>query len=440
MVKISPARRAAFDVLLRIERDRAFSSVLLPRYEDRLSQADRALCHELVLGVLRRAMFLDRLIETADKGKKLDLEVRIALRLGLFQLLYLARIPAHAAVNDSVNLVVRAKKSSARGFVNAILRKANELPSTLSFSSEIDRISVETSHPAWLVKKWSRDFGSETAEKIARANNTRPEITFRKTLKGRDLVLSDKYDKSNNVDGCFSAENFDPELRRLADESLVYFQDEASQMVAATVEVPSVGRFLDACAAPGGKTAGIAARAFTDDLEHAALIVAGDVSHKRTVFLKDNCGRQGVDFVNVLEYDAAAGLPFEDRTFDSILVDAPCSGTGTIRHNPEIRYFVEPADFAALQKTQLAILKNASKLLKLGGELIYSTCSLEKEENDAVCGQFLAENTDFAAVRPRVPDKFLNGDGFARTFPFEGMDGFFVARFRRLDAGHLKLA
>jgi len=150
------------------------------------------------------------------------------------------------------------------------------------------------------------------------------------------------------------------------------------------------------------------------------------------MFLRENCRRQGVDFVNIVQYDAERALPFADQAFDTVLVDAPCSGTGTIRHNPEIRYFLQPEDFAELQNKQLRILKNASKLVTRGGTLIYSTCSFEKEENEAVCEAFLRDTADFRLVKPNVPERFLTERGFARTFPQrDGMDGFFVAEFDR---------
>ena len=424
---ISPARTAAFDVLQAIETKRAFSSIVLPPFEERLSPPDRGLCHEAVLGVLRRQMLLDRVIDELTAGRKLDVEVRIALRLGVFQLLYLDRVPPHAAVNDSVSLVVRAKKSSAKGLVNAVLRKVTQAVPELRFSDDTERISVETSHPRWLLEKWRHDLGPERAEQIAIANNAPPVIAFRKTLKGREVVLNKNYRESGNVSGCYKAERLEPELRWLADAALIYFQDEASQMVAAAVEIRPPGRFLDVCAAPGGKTTAIAARDAVGEL-----FVAGDKYHSRTVFLKENCHRQGVAPVNVVEYDATAELPFADETFDSILIDAPCSGTGTIRHNPELRYFIEPADLGRLQRTQLAILTGASKVLKQGGSLVYSTCSLEREENEDVIGSFLSENKGFELIKPDVPDRFITGGGYARTFPDrDDMDGFFIAKLRR---------
>jgi len=430
---ISPARKAAFDTLLRIQIDKSFSSVLLPIYEEKLSSADRALCHELVLGVLRRQMLLDRFADLFTKGRKLDLEVRLALWLGLFQILYLARVPHYAVVNDSVALVVRAKKSSAKGLVNAVLRKVTSETPKLSFDDETERISVKTSHPRWLIEKWTAQFGVARAEKIAAANNQLPKLSFRRTLKATNTLPIIKYRQSQFVRDGFIADSFDADLKRLAENGEIYFQDEASQMVAAAVDISEGGKFLDVCAAPGGKTGAIATRFAPNNGEpQKRLFVAGDLYRQRVQFLRENLLKQGIQFINVVQYNAAHSLPFASEIFVSVLVDAPCSGTGTIRHNPEIRYFVQSEDFAGLQRTQLAILTNASKVLKPGGTLVYLTCSLEREENESVCEMFLDENKDFTIVKPNVPDRFIATDGFAHTFPDgDDMDGFFIAVLRR---------
>ena len=430
-MNISPARKAAFDILLRVQNEKAFASVLLPIFEENLAAADGALCHELTLGTLRRQIYLDRVIDLFAGGKKLDIEVRMALRLGLYQLYFLTRIPAYSAINESVNLVVRSKKRSAKGFANAILRRASRESIDLMFADETDRISVETSHPRWLIEKWIGDFGEEEAALIAAANNEVPETAFRiigePTEEVRRLIEGSR--PSSFVAGSYLTGNrfvFD-----LAKRGNVYIQDEASQMVAHSVDIPKDGYFLDVCAAPGGKTGLIADR----NKANTALAVAGDLHRPRVEFLRNNCRRQGMNFVEIVQYDAEYGLPFSDRSFDVVLVDAPCSGTGTIRRNPEIRYFIGPPDFTALSAKQLSILLNASKLIRPGGLLIYSTCSLEKEENEGVCGQFLSSTSHFESVAPNVPDVFATDSGFARTWPHRyGMDGFFSAAFRRVSS------
>jgi 16S rRNA (cytosine967-C5)-methyltransferase len=427
-MKISPARRAAFDILYRVDTDRAFSSVLLPAFEEDLSPADRALCHELVLGILRRQLYLDRLIDHQAGQKKLDVAVRIALRLGIYQLLFLDRVPAYSAINESVNLVQMAKKTSARGFVNAVLRRISEKIPVLEFADEIERISIETSHPKWLLEKWMAEFGFAEAEQLAAANNQIPRIAFRYT--GERPSGISRYQESEFVEGCYIAPTIDVELHRLADVGEIYFQDEASQLVAQVASRDPRGSFLDLCAAPGGKTTQVAAEYFRSD--PTTSVVAGDLRDQRVDLLRATCERQGLGSVAIVQYDAESGLPFPDESFDTVLVDAPCSGTGTIRHNPEIRYFLGPADFAELSGKQLRILNNASKLVSPGGRLIYSTCSLEREENEIVCGEFLTASTGFTLTSPDVPERFVTGEGFARTFPQrDGTDGFFIAELRR---------
>src|SRR5207249_2809064 len=190
------------------------SSILLPIYEEQLSQSDRGLCHELVLGVLRRQIFLDRLIDEFTGGRKLDFEIRLSLRLGLFQLLYLDRIPDHAAVNDSVGLAARSRKSSAKGLVNAVLRKVSRERPNLTFADELERISIETSHPRWLLEKWVAQFGISEVERLAAADNEAPPLTFRRIMKGRDISLSCHFRKSNFGDGSLFADSFNADIIR----------------------------------------------------------------------------------------------------------------------------------------------------------------------------------------------------------------------------------
>ena len=426
-MSISPARVAAVEILGRIEKEHAFSSVLLPIYEADMSASDRGLCHELVLGVLRRQMYLDKIADHFTGGKKLDPEVRIALRIGIYQLLFLDRIPAYSAINESVSLVQRARKTSAKGLVNAVLRRVSEGVPLSEYGDELERISVETSHPRWLLEKWTADFGAEEAENLAKANNSQPRAAFRLTARSNAARFGE-FEKSELLDDCFIASSGDSNLRAMADAGEIYFQDEASQLVGRAVMSRPVTRFLDVCAAPGGKTTQIAAGVDGG----GRVVVAGDLHAARVRLLSRTCQLQGVEFVQTLQYDAEASLPFADESFDTVLVDAPCSGTGTIRHNPEIRYFVQPGDFDELRNKQLTILRNASKTVQPGGRLIYSTCSLQTEENESVCRAFLDEVNEFRQITPQLDTRFLTAEGFARTFPHrDGIDGFFIAEFER---------
>ncbi|MGI9036721.1 MAG: 16S rRNA (cytosine(967)-C(5))-methyltransferase RsmB [Pyrinomonadaceae bacterium] len=421
-MKISPARRAAFEILSKIEAEKAFSSVLLPIYEENLEAKDRALCHELTLGTLRKQIYLDRIIEQLTSGKKLDAAVRIILRIGLYQLIFLNKIPAHAAINDSVNLVQAAKKTSAKGFANAILRKFTRDKIILNFADEIEKLSIETSHPRWLIEKWIRQFGFDETAKLAAANDETPRLDFRFTAKTSEAVK-----KSLRQERIENEKNY---LRELADGGKIYFQDAASQMVAEAVDLQPKESFLDVCCAPASKFSMIN---FAVGGVPQKLFVGGDLYLQRLKIARKTCEKTGAKNYQILAYDAEKSLPFADESFDVALLDAPCSGTGTIRHNPEIRYFLRENDFRELSAKQLEILKNASKVLRRGGRLIYSTCSLEPEENEQVIEKFLDKNRDFRKAQIRLPQQFLTKSGAARTFPpRDKTDGFFIAALEKL--------
>lgn len=428
-MKISPSRFAAFQILEKIETERAFSSNLLPVFEEELSDKDKALCHELTLGTLRRQMYLDRVIELFSKIKKIDVPVLIALRLGLYQLLFLDRVPDYSAINESVELVKQSKKRSASGMVNAVLRRVTREEPVLIYEDQIEKVAVETSHPRWLIDRWIEQFGADEAFAIADGNNSVPQVAFRRTnIDGETGFDLSEVRCSDLVDSCFFADRISPQLRDLETKNAIYFQDEASQMVAAAIGLVKSDNFLDVCASPGSKTTAIA----VDLNSRPKNIFAGDISDRRVAFLERNCIDQGVSATNIVQYDAYVGLPFAEDSFDSVLVDAPCSGTGTIRHNPEIRYHLKAPDLIDLPRKQLAILKNASKMVKSEGTLIYSTCSLEREENEDVCHNFLSSTGGFEIGKPLVNERFVGLDGYARTFPHrDNMDGFFIAAFRK---------
>jgi 16S rRNA (cytosine967-C5)-methyltransferase len=424
-MKIAPARLASFEILRKIEQDQAFSSILLPLFEKNLHQKDRSLCHELTLGTLRRQIYLDKIIEKFV-SKKLDAEVRIVLRLGVYQIYFLDKIPLYSIINESVNLVQRAKKTSAKGLVNAVLRKIGAEKIELDFVDQVEKISVETSHPQWLVEKWIGQFGIEETLKLCEANNQTPDLQFRFTAKTSDSVKQSAPQLSKK------------ELFELSEKGEIYFQDRASQMVAEIIDLKEDERFLDVCCAPGSKLSMIASRVESREsrVESENLtpnfLIGGDLYFQRLLVSRENCQRQGVKNVQFVQYDAADSLPFADETFDVVLVDAPCSGTGTIRHHPEIRYFLQKKDFAELFGKQLKILKNASKVLKKNGRLIYSTCSLEVEENEQVIEKFLGEHSGFQKVKPNLADEFLTAENVARTFPQrDKMDGFFIATLKK---------
>lgn len=439
---VSPARRAAFEILRRVEDEGAFASVLLAAADfEKLRAEDRALCHELVLGVLRWQLRLDALIEHYAGGRKaesLDKPVRRALRLGLYQLRHLTRIPASAIVNESVNLAYLARLRSAAGFINAVLRRAareSDFDPAATIEDPLMRLSVETSHPTWLLERWARAFGFAETGEFARSNNEAPPVAFRLTGKGKaEQKIFERLTGAGAVihpsaiapDG-WRASGAGAVLRELAREGHIYLQDEASQLVAHLLDAASHERVLDVCAAPGSKTTHLAA------LAKDALIVAGDIYEHRLQSVLEAQKRAGIENIKLAAYDATRALPFAEQSFNRVLVDAPCTGTGTLRRNPEIRWRILHADVLELAARQKLILANAAKMVAGGGRLVYSTCSVEPEENEEVAAGFLRNHADFKPVSISVKGLAASAQSSLRTWPHrEGADGFFIAAFEKI--------
>jgi 16S rRNA (cytosine967-C5)-methyltransferase len=446
---LSPARRAAFEILRRVEDEHAYASSLLATIDKDLVGADRALCHELVLGVLRRQLWLDRVLEHFAKRplEKVDLAVRLSLRLGLYQLRFLSRIPPSAAVNESVNLVRSAGLRSAAGFTNAILRRAAreaKYDPAENISDPIEKIATETSHPSWLIRRWAGALGLEDTAALARANNEPAPLSFRLTAKAmaKDGEARRIFEVLKAAGAEVQPSKITPDawrvigqrpalLRDLNSAGLIYQQDEASQLVAHFLEAKAGDRMLDVCAAPGSKTTHISA------LWPQAIIVAGDRYEHRLRILRELADAQGSAPLEVA-LDATGALPFAPASFDRVLVDAPCSGTGTLRRNPEIRWRLNEADIAELSSKQIRILKQAAKMVRPGGRLLYSTCSLESDENEAVTAVFMAEHTEFEQLplaSPQISSGVVNlgaATGTIRTWPHvHDVDGFFMIAFQR---------
>ncbi len=374
---LAHARIAAFEILLRVERGGYGSDLLLERTAE-LDSRDAGLAAEIVFGVLRYRARLDYLIGVyGGGGKKLDPEVRAALRMGIYQLRWLERIPEHAAVADSVELVKRARKRSAAGFVNAILRKADRRP--VSWPNR----EIALSCPEWLLARWEAHYGKETAEGIAHAALDRPEAYIRVSGPPPEGC------EPTEIPGCYRLAGPPP-------STSYRLQDIGSQSIVPRLQLRPGDRFLDLCAAPGNKTA--------QALESGVRAVACDVRLRRLAHLKG----LGADLAVV---DGTQPLPF-GRPFDRILVDAPCSGTGTLGRNPEIKWRLRPEDLADFHRRQAAILANARQALAPGGLLVYSTCSLEPEENENV----------ITAVPPDLVSETIR-----RVPGRDAGDGFFIA-------------
>jgi 16S rRNA (cytosine967-C5)-methyltransferase len=436
---VSPARRSAFEILRRVEAEAAFASVLLAALDTNMREDDRALSHELVLGVLRRRLWLDRSLEHfANRSiAGFDLAVRLALELGLYQLRFLSRIPPSAAVNESVNLVRAARLKSAASFVNAVLRRATREPDydpSAAVNDPIERLSIETSHPRWLIDRWANAFGFREAADLARANNQPAPVAFRLTVKSQDnkeRILSEwaaagaEVFPSKVAPDSWRVIGAGRAAQELAREGLIYFQDEASQLVAHLLSAGDSDRIVDLAAAPGSKATQISM------LAPGATIVAGDFYPHRIVTTRGLANTQRAQ-LHFLVHDATQRLPFADSSFDRVLLDAPCSGTGTLRRNPEIRWRLQPGDIEELSLQQLAMLANAAKVVRPQGRVVYSTCSVEIEENERVVQRFLADNNDFVRVELNGPRELRTPNGDIRTWPHrQDVDGFFIAALTR---------
>ncbi len=463
----SPARAAAFDVLLRIEQQDAYASELLHSSQyAKLSAADHGLTTELVMGVTRWRSVLDAEISrfSAKRVEKLDIEVLTALRLAAYQLIFLDRVPGRAAVHESVELVKRARKGSAAPFANAVLRKLAGNVSAAQAASEDagvdtspkgrskpgpDRASTQgqseaqefasaaelserLAHPPWLVSRWVRRFGLDRARLICHYDQHPPMAAVRLAGGGTEAELTEdgiELAPGQLLASARRVRTGNVSRARAFAEGRVAIQDEASQLVALLVGTGS--RILDCCAAPGGKTRVLAER------NPEARIVALELHAHRARLLQKLVPATNVEVVNsdVLDYAPSAG-------FDRVLADVPCSGTGTLAHNPEIKWRLQPQDLADLKQRQLAILRAAMQQVAAGGTLVYSTCSLEPEENEQVVEKALSGKPALNLLDCRVELERLRAEGelvwtdldslvsgrFVRTIPgVHPCDGFFVA-------------
>jgi 16S rRNA (cytosine967-C5)-methyltransferase len=457
---ISPARAIAFEVLLRVATQSAYADESLrAALNEAVRTADAGLATELTLGVLRWQRLLDFLIDRnlTKKIKALDVEVRIALRMGIYQLYFLERVPAHAAVHESVELVKKARKRSAAPLVNAVLRNAAKEPipaSALPASASSDRfasllsndlaladsLGIQYSHPTWLVERWLQTFGEERTRALLDANNRVPSLaaylvdpTRREDALASLATAGCVVNPGLLLRDAWSLHGGNPASSEAVKRQWIAIQDEASQTVAHLASVAPGSNVLDLCAAPGGKTLLLSLSAGP-----SGHVTAADLHAHRVRAMAERFERGGVRNVECVALDGARPLPFE-RQFDRILVDVPCSGTGTLARHPEIRWRLRAEDLRDLHERQVTLLKNALPALAPGGRLVYSTCSLEPEENERVVEEAIDGAQDkFRIVTPQgelqsvlregITFDRLVSTGFFRTFPpQDGTDGFFAA-------------
>ena len=436
-MSVSPSRRATFDVLHRVFTQDAYAVDLLhSSLLDQLSIADRGLATEITMGVLRWRSVLERVLQPYIKQtfSRLDIEVQLALQIGAYQLLFLDRIPANAAVNESVELVKRSRKRSASGLANAVLRKIAGLDESAKREAVTDPVIAQ---PAWMVGRWKKHYGEEAARKICAFNQQKPVTAIRFTDTNAEAELRSvgiELEPGRICRHACRVVSGDVTSILAFREGRVVVQDEASQLIALMVQGRKI---LDCCAAPGGKTSLIAQR------NPEARITAVELHEHRLRLMQERVQAANIFF---LQSDARQ-LTFR-REFDSVLADMPCTGTGTLARNPEIKWRLKYEDIGELAQRQREILTTGLATLAPGGTLVYSTCSLEPEENEQVVNEVLKATPGFALqecapLLQKLEDeeelvagvsKQIVSGKFLRTIPgIHDCDGFFAAVIARMD-------
>lgn len=445
------AREVALNILAGIEQEGAYSNLELNKslQQARLSTADAGLVTELVYGTTARRNTLDYFLNFfVQKGTaRLQPWVRSLLRMSVYQIVYLDRIPDHAVVSEAVNLAKRRGHQGISGMVNGVLRSMLREPEKLRLPHNLpaaERIALEHSHPEWLVKRWIAQYGEETAEAICRANNEPPAVSVRvnTTMISREKLLEEM--KAAGLDavssevspyGIIVHSGGNMALTSWYRDGLLSVQDESSMLVAEAVAPAPDMLVLDCCAAPGGKTAHMG-----EIMKDRGRIIANDLHPHKKNLIREQADRLGLECIEVVTGDASA-LPdcYPAASFDRILLDAPCSGFGVIRRKPDLRWSKSPEDVEAIASLQAGLLDRVSGLLKPGGLLVYSTCTIEPAENEGQIERFLKEHPDFR----RVEEQDAVWGGAAAELSERGAlqilpqhfhsDGFYIARLQRCD-------
>ena len=431
---MATARQAAFLLLKKMQKDAAYSNLLLENASllGSLSRRDRALATALVYGVIERRLTLDyQLSQYLSKPlSKLSPEAVCVLRLGVYQLLFLEKIPSSAAINESVKL---AKKycAYASGLCNAVLRKVSQQGLVLPQETAEDYLSVKYSCPQWLIDQWTRDYGEETARGILAHSFAAQGFTVRvNTNKTGAQALLRRLEEegvtaeTTDQSGLLKLLNLPCRVDELPSfkDGLFHVQDKASMLCALSLDAKKGERVFDLCAAPGGKTFTVA-----EEMENSGEVLAFDLYAHRTALIESGAKRLGLSCVKAAQGDASAfdaALGQADR----VLCDVPCSGLGILRQKPEVKW-KDPATLQNLPALQLKILSTGAQYVKNGGRLIYSTCALSRAENEDVCAAFLKDHPAFQPV-PALPA--LSEKAFLTLFPQQhDCDGFFIAAFRK---------
>lgn len=446
------ARGVALQVLTSVEQEGAYSNLQLNEALQRadLSGADSGLATELVYGTISRRNTIDYFLNKyVQKGiGKLEVWVRNLLRLSFYQIYYLDRIPDHAAVSEAVKIAKKLGHQGISGMVNGVLRNVLRnldklvVPANLPV---ISRIALEHSHPEWLVKKWVKWLGEDKTEDICEANNVPPANSVRvnTTVITRDELIEKMKDAGLDVvpsklaqDGIVVRSGGNVALTSWYTNGLLSIQDESSMLVAQALDVKPNMNVLDCCAAPGGKSCHIAER-----LEGTGKVIANDVHPHKAKLIEDQANRLGLKQVECQIGDAGLlGEQFTKESFDRILLDAPCSGLGVIRRKPDLKWVKTEEDIANIAQLQAELLHAVSDLLKPGGILVYSTCTMEPSENNEIIESFLIKNSNFSLEMEPFLSELPNARQECQKSSEQGLqifpddyhsDGFYIARLRK---------
>ena len=438
-------RDLALDILESVEKNQSYSNLLLNNLinKHQLSSADSGLLTEITYGTIQRKITLDYFLKPYIKNpKKTQSWVINLLRMSVYQMVYLDKVPDHAILFEAVEIAKKRGHKGTTSMVNGVLRniQRNGVSSFDSIEDEDERLAIETSHPIWLVKRWIEQFGFEKTKKMCEMNLTAPLQTARVNVK--------KISRSELVN-ILLEEGYDVEASDIVPEAIICYrgnlahsesyklgylsiQDESSMLVAHALGASENDAVLDCCAAPGGKTTHIAEGLTTGQ------VYALDLHEHKVKLIKEQAERLGLKNIKTQAADSRKVQElFNKEGFDRILVDAPCSGLGVMRRKPDLKYTKTKDDIIKLTSIQKKLLEAAAPLVKQGGRLIYSTCTVDREENDGVADAFLESHPDFErdlSLKERMPDEIVPyiEENRLQVFPqYFGSDGFFIASFRK---------
>ena len=434
---IDKTREIALKTLYKIDKEEAYSNIELneqiKQNRKNLTEKDIGLISEIVYGVTTWRLTLDEIIKKYSKIKikKISPWILNILRMGIYQIIFLDKIPKSAAVNESVNLAKRYGHSSSSNFVNAILRKVEktDYDDFFEIEDDIDRISKTTSMPKWIVEELVKGNGIKIAEQICKNSNLKPNITIRvNRLKIAKKELIQKLEQKgieckepeneemNTQDFLILSKVKNIENLQEFKDGFFTIQDLSAGQAAKILDPRPVEMVLDACSAPGGKTTYLA-----ELMENKGKIKAWDIHEHRTKLVEQNANRLGINIIETQVKDATQYDKNLDEKFDKILLDVPCLGIGVIKRKPDIKWQRKPEDIEEITLIQRKILENCSKYLKKGGTLVYSTCSILKEENEEIVIKFLSENKQFE----------IDGENMVNILPNKEKDGFFICKIYR---------